>query len=148
MYVPYPVTRPVQHEPKGHDANGHVLASNFVEGNQARLHLQEGQTGFFRDGSNKGMKGKKHPCTKSTVWVPKKVHFEKHCNLCKRHGGAYTMHNTCDCCRFSKDRKEKSNFRAAKKGGKKVNPVNHNIAQLTKKIEKLKNALKKSGKKA
>jgi hypothetical protein len=36
---------------------------------------------------------------------------------------------------------------AAKKGGKKGNPVNHNFAQLTKKIEKLEKALKKSGKK-
>jgi hypothetical protein len=97
--------------------------------------------------SNKGKKGKKHPGTKSTVRVPKKVCFEKHCNLCKKHGGAYTMHNTHDCCRFEKDRKEKSDFCAAKKGGKKVNPVNHNFAQLTKKNEKLEKALKKSGKK-
>ncbi len=57
------------------------------------------------------------------------------------------MHNICDCCRFEKDRKEKSNFHAAKKGGKKGNPVNHNFVQLTKKIEKLEKALKKSGKK-
>jgi hypothetical protein len=57
------------------------------------------------------------------------------------------MHNTRDCCRFEKDRKEKSNFRAAKKGSKKGNPVNHNFAQLTKKIEKLEKALQKSGKK-
>jgi hypothetical protein len=69
--------------------------------------------------SNKGKKGKKHPGTKFTVWVPKKVCFEKHCNLCKKHGGMYTMHNTCDCHRFKKDGKEKSDFHAAKKGGKK-----------------------------
>ncbi len=97
--------------------------------------------------SNKGKKGKKRPGTKSTAGVSKKVCFEKHCNLCKKHGGAYTTHNTCDCCRFEKDRKEKSNFRAAKKGGKKANPVNQNFAQLTKKIAKLEKALKKSGKK-
>jgi hypothetical protein len=57
------------------------------------------------------------------------------------------MHNTCDCCRFEKDRKEKSSFRAAKKGGYKSNPVNQNFAQLTDKIKKLEKALKKSGKK-
>ncbi len=57
------------------------------------------------------------------------------------------MHNTCDCCRFEKDGKEKSKFCAAKKAGKKVNPVNQSFAQLTKKIEKLKKALKKSSKK-
>ncbi len=67
--------------------------------------------------SNKGKKGKKCPGTNSTARVPKKVHFEKHCNLCKKHGGAHTTHNTRDCCRFEKDQKEKSSFRAAKKGG-------------------------------
>jgi hypothetical protein len=98
--------------------------------------------------SYKGEKGKKHPGTKSTARVPKKVHFKKHCNLRKKHGGAYTTHNTHDCHWFENDRKEKSNFRAAKKGGKKANPVNQNFAQLTNKIEKLKKALKKSSKKA
>ncbi len=97
--------------------------------------------------SNKGEKGKKCPGTSSTARVPKKVHFEKNCNLCKKHGGAYTMHNTHDCRRFEKDKKERSNFRAAKKGGKKGNPVSQNFAQLTKKIEKLEKVLKKSGKK-
>ncbi len=57
------------------------------------------------------------------------------------------MHNTCDCCRFEKDEKEKSDFRIAKKGGKKGNPINRNFAQLTKKIEKLEKALKMSSKK-
>jgi hypothetical protein len=80
--------------------------------------------------------------------VPRKVRFEKHCNLCKRHGGAYTMHNTHECCRFKKDGKEKSKFHAAKKDGKKANHVNQNFAQLTEIIEKLKKALMKSGKKA
>jgi hypothetical protein len=68
---------------------------------------------------HKSKKGKKHPGTEAMVRVPKKVCFEKHCNLCKKHGGAYTMHNTRECRRFEKDGKEKSNFRAAKKGGKK-----------------------------
>ena len=50
--------------------------------------------------SNRGKKGKKHPGTKATVRVPQKVRFDKHCNLCKKHGGAHTMHNTSDCRRF------------------------------------------------
>jgi hypothetical protein len=79
--------------------------------------------------------------------VPKKVRFEKHCNLCKKHGGAYTTHNTRECRRFKKDGKEKPDFHAAKKGGKKSSPVKHNFAQLTEKIEKLDKALKKSSKK-
>ncbi len=97
--------------------------------------------------SNKGKKGKKRPGTNSMVWVPKKVRFEKHCDLCKKHGGAHTMHNTSDCCRLEKDGKEKSSFRAAKKGGYNRNPINQNFAQLSDKIEKLEKALKKSGKK-
>ncbi len=97
--------------------------------------------------SNKGERGKEHPGTNSTVMVPKKVHFEKNCNLCKKHGGAFTMHNTCDCHRFEKDGKEKSDFFTAEKSGKKGNPLNHNFEQLTKRIKKLKKALKKSGKK-
>jgi hypothetical protein len=41
--------------------------------------------------SHKGKKRKKCPGTKSTARVPKKVCFEKHCNLCKRHGDAYSI---------------------------------------------------------
>ena len=73
--------------------------------------------------SHKGEKGKKHPGTKSTARAPKKVCFKKHCNLCKRHGGTYTTHNTKDGHRFEKDGKKKFNFHAAKKGNKKTNLV-------------------------
>ncbi len=99
---------------------------------------EKGRLESSKKSSHKSKKRRKRPGSNSTVMVPKKVCFEKHCNLCKKHGGAYTMHNTCDCCRFEKDGKEKSNFR---------NSVNHNFAQLTKKIKKLEKALKKSGKK-
>ncbi len=97
--------------------------------------------------SNKGKKGKKHPGTNPTVRVPKKVRFEKHCNLCKKHGGAHTTHMTRDCLKYEKDGTENFCFHAAKKGRKKNYPVNQNFAQLTKKIDKLEKALKKSGKK-
>jgi hypothetical protein len=97
--------------------------------------------------SNKGKKRKKRPGTNSTVRVPKKVHFEKHCKLCEKHGSAHTMHNTRDCCRFKKDGKEKFSFHAAKKGGYKSNLVNQNFVQLIDKIKKPEKALKKSGKK-
>jgi hypothetical protein len=91
---------------------------------------EKGKSNFyekFEKSSNKGEKGKKRPGTNSTARVPKKVRFEKHCDLCNKHGGTHTMHNTRDCHRFEKDRKEKSSFRAAKKGGYKSNPVNQNI---------------------
>jgi hypothetical protein len=110
----------------------------------------KGKSDFYaksEKSSKKGKKGKKRPGTVFFARVPKKVRFEKHCNLCKEHGGAHTMHNTCDCCRFEKDGKEKSNFCTAKKGRYKSNLVNQNFAQLTNKIKKLEKALKKSGKK-
>ncbi len=108
---------------------------------------KKGKLESSKKSSNKDKKGKKRPGTNSTARVPKKVHFEKNCNLCKKHGGTYTMHNTRNCHRFEKDGKEKSDFRAAKKGGKKGNLVNQNFVQLTKKIEKLEMVLKKSGEK-
>ncbi len=95
---------------------------------------KKGKSESFEKSSHKSKKGKKRPGTEATIRVRKKVCFEKLCNLCKKHGGMYTAHNTCECCRFEKDGKEKSDFRAAKKGGKKSNPVNHNFAQLTKKL--------------
>ncbi len=88
----------------------------------------------------------KRPGTDPTAWVPKKVQFAKNCNLCKKHGGAHTTHNTGECRKYEKDGTEKASFRAAKKGGKKSYPANQNFVQLTKKIEKLEKALKKSGK--
>jgi hypothetical protein len=97
--------------------------------------------------SFKSKKGKKHPGTSPTVRVPKKVRFEKHCDLCKKHGGAHTTHNTGECRKYEKDGTEKSSFPAAKKGGKRSYPVNQNFAQLNEKIDKLEKALKKSGKK-
>jgi hypothetical protein len=108
---------------------------------------KKGESESSEKSSHKSEKGKKRPGTEATIRVPKKVRFEKHCDLCKKHGGAYTTHNTRECCRFEKDEKEKSNFRAAKKSGKKGNPINHNFMHLTKKIKKLEKALKKSGKK-
>jgi hypothetical protein len=91
---------------------------------------KKGKLETSKKSSHKSKKGKKCPGTNSTVRVPKKVRFEKHCALCKKRGGAYTTHNTCDCCRYEKDGKEKSDFCAAKKGGKKGDPVNHNFVQL------------------
>jgi hypothetical protein len=110
--------------------------------------FEKGKSESSKKSSHKSEKGKKHLGTEATIRVPKKVCFtEKHCNLCKKHGGAFTMHNTCECRRFEKDGKKKSNFCTAKKGGKKNYPIKNNFAQLTEKIKKLEKALKKSGKK-
>jgi hypothetical protein len=123
------------------------LLLTLVEAIKCVYTYKKGKSESFKKSSNKGEKGKKRPVTNCTARVPKKVHFEKNCDLCKKHGGAYTTHNTCDCRRFEKDGEEKSNFCTAKKGGKKDNPVNQNFAQLAKEIKKLEKALKKSGKK-
>jgi hypothetical protein len=88
-------------------------------------------------------KGTERPGTDSSPRVPKKVRTEKHCNLCKKHGGAYTTHNTHNCHRFEKDGTEKSNFCAVKKGGKKSNPMKQSFTQLSKKLDKLEKVLKK-----
>jgi hypothetical protein len=126
------------------------LLQTLLEGIKRVCTYKKGKSDSYEKSeksSNKGKKGKKRPGTDSTARVPKKVHFEKHCNLFKKHGGAYTMHNTCDCRRFEKDGKEKSDFCATKKGRQKGNPINQNFTQLTNKIKKLEKALKKSGKK-
>ncbi len=127
--------------------NDMCLLLTLLEAIKRVCTYKKGKLESSEKSSHKSKKGKKRPGTNSTVRVPKKVRFEKHCNLCKKHGGAYTTHNTRDCRRFEKDGKEKSNFRTAKKGRKKGNPINHNFAQLTKKIEKFEKALKKSSKK-
>ncbi len=48
---------------------------------------------------------------------------------------------------YEKDWKKKSNFPTAKKGSKKANTANQNFAQLSKKLDKLENVLKKLSKK-
>ncbi len=68
-------------------------------------------------------KGTKQPGTDHSPRVPKKLRAKKHCNLCKKHGGAYTTHNTRGCHCFKKDETEKFDFCAAKKGGKKPIPT-------------------------
>jgi hypothetical protein len=93
--------------------------------------------------SHSEKKGTKQPGTDHSPRVPKKVRTWKHCDLCKKHGGAYTTHNTHDCHCFEKDGTEKSDFRAAKKSRKKPNPTKQSFAQLSKKLDKLEKVIKK-----
>ncbi len=48
-----------------------------------------------------GKKGEKRPGTDPMARIPKKVRFEKNCNLCKKHGGAHTTHTTRECCKYA-----------------------------------------------
>ncbi len=54
--------------------------------------------------------GAKWPSIGATMGVPKKVHFEKSCKLCKKYGGAHTTHATKDCRKYEKDRTVKAIF--------------------------------------
>ncbi len=92
-------------------------------------------------------KGKKGQVLILRPVFPRKSISQKKSDLCKKHGGAHTTHNTGECRKYEKDGTEKSSFCAAKKGGKRSYPSNQNFAQLTEKIEKLEKALKKSGEK-
>ncbi len=110
---------------------------------------EKAKTESSEKASKRGKNGKKRPGTKPTVRVPKKACTNmKHCNLCKKHGGVYTTHNTKDCHRYEKDGKEKANFCATKKGGKKTHPARQNFAQMCEKLDKLEKSLKKGSKKS
>jgi hypothetical protein len=61
---------------------------------------EKGKLESSKKSSNKGKKGKKCPGTDSMARVPKKVCFEKNCDLWMKNGGAYTTHNTRDYSRF------------------------------------------------
>jgi hypothetical protein len=92
--------------------------------------------------STKNKKGNKRSGTESTYKIPKKARTEKHCNLCKKHGGACTTHNTQDCHRYEKNGNKKSDFRATKKGTRKPNPTKQSFTQLCKKMDKLEKVIK------
>jgi hypothetical protein len=98
--------------------------------------------------SHKNESGAKRPSTGAMKQAPKKVCFERSCELCKKHGDANTTHATNDCCRYKKDGMVKANFRAAKEAGKKPNPAKQSFAQLSKKLDKLKKTLKKASHKS
>ncbi len=74
--------------------------------------------------------------------VTKKFHFKKHCNFCKKHGGAHTTHATKECCKYEKDQSLKDKFHSSKKAAKKPNPAKQSFVQLTKKLDKLEKTLK------
>ncbi len=93
--------------------------------------------------SNMSKKGNKRPGTESTTRVSRKVHYEKHCNLCKKHGDMHTTHNMKDCHKYEKDRLEIANFHTTKKGGKKPYPAKQSFAQLSKKLGKHEKVIKK-----
>ncbi len=79
--------------------NLHSLVMSFEAIEHVCTH-EKARLESLEKASHKGKQGKKHDGTKSTARVPKKVCFEKHCNLCKRCGEVYTTRNTMDCHRY------------------------------------------------
>eukprot|EP00804_Cyclotella_cryptica_P008522 CCRYP_007527-RA/>CCRYP_007527-RA protein AED:0.46 eAED:0.46 QI:0/-1/0/1/-1/1/1/128/120 len=78
---------------------------------------------------------------------PKKVGWtDKHCVLCKKHGGPHKSHNTRDCRRYNKDGTPiKKNGAQVSPNSKERKPEGANFAQIVR--AELKKALrKKSGK--
>eukprot|EP00804_Cyclotella_cryptica_P018328 CCRYP_017981-RA/>CCRYP_017981-RA protein AED:0.54 eAED:1.00 QI:0/0/0/1/1/1/2/0/424 len=78
---------------------------------------------------------------------PKKVGWtDKHCVLCKKHGGMHKSHNTCDCRRYNKyGTPIKKNGGAGKPHSHERKPEGANFAQIVP-VELKKALRKKSGK--
>ncbi len=67
----------------------------------------------------KGMPKKGTSEKGSSDRVPKKVHAEKFCQLCKTHGGPHQMHNTRKCRCYNKEGKPLGNSAGKSSGAKK-----------------------------
>ena len=80
--------------------------------------------------------------------IPKRRRTEKHCSLCKKHGGAHTTHNTPDCRKYESNGTLKKNFKGTKptgpsRGTKRPARGGSSYAQLSAKIDKLEKSNKK-----
>ena len=72
--------------------------------------------GIPKGDGKKGSNGNKRKRNFKDERVPKKNRTGKHCELCKKHGGAHMTHNTADCKRYSKDGSEKKGFKKKPNG--------------------------------
>ena len=99
-------------------------------------------TGASNGNSDKS--GKRKGMNSSSDRIPKKARNEKHCVLCKQHGGAHTTHNTNECKRYNKDGTLKKGWSKPASGSAK--PDHQSFAQLSKQVAKLKAAYKKGKK--
>jgi hypothetical protein len=80
--------------------------------------------------------------------IPKKRRREKHCSLCKKHGGAHTTHNTPDCRKYESNGTPKKYFNGKKSSGTSHGPEKpagggSSYAQLSAKIDKLEKSNRK-----
>eukprot|EP00804_Cyclotella_cryptica_P019427 CCRYP_006602-RA/>CCRYP_006602-RA protein AED:0.28 eAED:0.63 QI:0/0/0/1/1/1/2/0/305 len=73
---------------------------------------------------------------------------ERNCELCKKHGGAHTTHNTAECRRYNKDgTPTRGTFGAPARKSREDNRAKKSYAQVVARMEKLEKSLKKANKK-
>ena len=76
------------------------------------------------------------------------VRVEKNCELCKKHGGAHTTHNTTECRRYNKDgTPTRGTFGQAARKSREDSRPKKSYAQVLARMEKLEKSLKKANKK-
>jgi hypothetical protein len=78
--------------------------------------------------------------------VCRTARVEKHCNLCQKHGGASSTHNTSECTKYEKDGTLKAEWgkKAPLKTAGKTKTVGGNaFAQMAERMAKLEKTLKK-----
>ena len=101
--------------------------------------------GNAKPNGNSDKNGKRKNGNSSADKIPKKARVEKHCNLCQKHGGAASTHNTSECTKYEKDGTLKSEW--GKKGPFKTNPKTRTVggnsfAQMAERMTKLEKTLK------
>eukprot|EP00804_Cyclotella_cryptica_P018650 CCRYP_007175-RA/>CCRYP_007175-RA protein AED:0.30 eAED:0.35 QI:0/-1/0/1/-1/1/1/0/169 len=74
--------------------------------------------------------------------------IDKNCKLCKKYGGAHTMHNTAECRRYNEDGTPKrGTFKEAAQKSQEDSRPKKSYAQVLACMEKLEKSLKKANKK-
>jgi hypothetical protein len=95
---------------------------------------------------------KRKGTTQGDQTTKKKSRSSKHCELCKKHGGAKNTHNTVDCKRYEKDGTQKKAFQPRKGTPNKTtdcksyNTVKHELKEAKSELKKIKKTSHKSKK--
>jgi hypothetical protein len=100
----------------------------------------------MKSNRNSEKHGKRKNGNSSTNKIPKNACVQKHCNLCQKHGGASSTHNTSKCTKYGKDGTLKAKWgkKAPSKTASKTKTVGGNaFAQIAEQMAKLEKTLKK-----
>jgi hypothetical protein len=102
--------------------------------------------GNAKSNGNSEKHGKRKNGNSSADKIPKKACVEKHCNLCQKHGGMSSTHNTSKCTKYEKDGTLKAEWgkKTPSKTTSKTKTVGGNaFAQMAERMDKLEKMLKK-----